>query len=312
MGASERGAGVTVIELGDLDGRAIVVRAAGAELFRYVYVPDAPQLEAPKPYFHPIRTRAGNDVALYRPHDHVWHKGISWALPVVGEENFWGGPTYIHGRFYVQLDNDGTQRHLETVRSEVEDDVATFAHRLEWIAQAGAVLFREERAITARLLPGDDAWLLTFSTEMTNVSLGPISLGSPGTKGRENAGYAGLFWRGPRSFTGGQVVAPGVSGSGDDLRGQRHEWMGFTGEHDGVDAASSVVIVDDVQNPRHPPQWFARSSEFACLNPAPFFEEELVIDPGQQVRFTYAVAVADSGAERMPQLAALARSVLAQ
>ncbi len=47
-----------------------------------------------------------------------------------------------------------------------------------------------------------------------------IPIGSPTTRGRENAGYGGLFWRGPRSFTGGSVLAPGVAG-GDELRGIR-------------------------------------------------------------------------------------------
>ena len=92
----------------DGDG-AITVRAGDVELFRYVYIPDdCPQLESPKPYLHPIRTRAGHLVSLFRPHDHVWHKGIAWSLPWSVSENFWGGPTYVHGQFYVQLPNDGS------------------------------------------------------------------------------------------------------------------------------------------------------------------------------------------------------------
>ena len=61
-------------------------------LARYVYRPDVPQLESPKPYLHPVRTLAGDVVTAYRPPDHVWHKGIQFALPHVGTENFWGGP----------------------------------------------------------------------------------------------------------------------------------------------------------------------------------------------------------------------------
>ena len=38
---------------------AITVRAGDVELFRYVYLPDRPQLESPKPYLHPsARARA--------------------------------------------------------------------------------------------------------------------------------------------------------------------------------------------------------------------------------------------------------------
>ena len=78
-------------------GRAVDVVAGDTTLAQYVYVPTDVQLESPRPYLHPVRTRGGDLVTAYRPHDHVWHKGIAWSLPVVGEHNFWGGPTYVHG-----------------------------------------------------------------------------------------------------------------------------------------------------------------------------------------------------------------------
>ena len=65
------------------DDTSVAVLDGDVELFRYTFIPDSPQLESPKPYLSPIRTRAGHVVSLFRPHDHVWHKGISWALPVI-------------------------------------------------------------------------------------------------------------------------------------------------------------------------------------------------------------------------------------
>ena len=79
-------------------------------LAEYVHRPTDVQLESPRPYLSPIRTCGGELVSLFRPHDHVWHKGIAWSLPVVGDENFWGGPTFVSGQGYVQLPNNGTQR----------------------------------------------------------------------------------------------------------------------------------------------------------------------------------------------------------
>lgn len=294
-------------------GTALTVRDADVELFRYTYVPDSPQLESPKPYVHPIRTRAGRLVSLFRPWDHVWHKGIAWSLPVVGDENFWGGPTYVHGRFYVQLDNDGTQRHRDLTRLGVEVDgahaVARVSHDLEWIAQSGARMFTEQRALTARVVD-ETCWALTFETAMANVTGAPVAIGSPTTRGRENAGYGGLFWRGPRSFTGGVLVTSEGTGTGTDMRGQRHEWMAFAGRHDDVDASSLIVMVDAAENPHHPPQWFARSEEFACLNPAPFFSEEVVVAPGETVRFRYGVGIADADADAAGRVADAVRHVL--
>jgi len=289
-------------------GSSITVRDGEVDLFTYVYQPTTRALESPKPYLHPIRTRRGDVVSLFRPHDHVWHKGIAWALPVVGDENFWGGPTYVHGQFYVQLPNNGVQQHEGTVELEAGDRAAV-SHGLRWITEDGRVLFTEQRGLTAEIV-SDDAWALTFDTQLTNVSGDSIAIGSPTTKGRENAGYGGLFWRGPRSFTNGTLVAPGARGAGDDVRGSRYEWMGFVGSHDDVDATSLVLMLDDAANPHHPPQWFARSEEFAALNPAPFFSEEVVVAPGETVRFRYAVGIADGGADAAEPLASALRGIL--
>ena len=100
------------------------------------------------------------------------------------------------------------------------------------------------------------------------------------------------------------------TGTGSDVRGQRHEWMGFAGQHDEVDASSLIVMVDDAQNPHHPPQWFARSEEFAGLNPAPFFSEELVVPAGEAVTFRYGVGIADADADDAGELADAVREVL--
>ncbi|WP_309127481.1 PmoA family protein [Microbacterium sp.] len=293
----------------DSTDAGIVVSDGDVELFRYVIAPESPQLESPKPYLDPIRTRSGRVVSLFRPWDHVWHKGIAWSLPVVDDENFWGGPTYVRGEGYVQLPNDGTQRHLDVTAADIEDGVALFAHELEWVTQDSRRIFTEHRALTARVLD-DTTWALTFETAMTNVTDTPVAIGSPTTRGRENAGYGGLFWRGPRSFTDGRLVTAEGTGSGADVRGQRHEWMGFEGRHDVIDATSLIVMVDAVDNPHHPPQWFARSEEYAALNPAPFFSEELQVGAGERVVFRYGVGIADAGAGEAARIAAALRRLL--
>ena len=290
------------------DGR-VVVSDGDVELFHYVIFPDSPQWESPKPYLDPIRTRAGRVVSLLRPWDHVWHKGIAWSLPVVDDENFWGGPTYVRGQGYVQLPNDGAQRHVDATTSSVEEGIATFAHDLEWTSESGRRMFAEHRILTARILD-ETTWALTFETVMTNVTDATIAIGSPTTRGRENAGYGGLFWRGPRSFTEGRLVTAAGTGTGSDVRGQRHEWMGFEGRHDVVDATSLIVMVDAADNPHHPPQWFARSEEFAALNPAPFFSEEVHVAAGETVVFRYAVGIADADAGEAPQIAGALRGLL--
>lgn len=300
----------TGLHLDDRDGVSLRVRLDDQELLRYVYAPTDPQLESPRPYFHPLNTIGGDPVSLFRPHDHVWHRGIAWSLPNIGREggardaqqNFWGGVTYVRGREYVQLPNNGAMRHREFTATDASPDRVRVAHELDWITEPGEHWFTEERAFGVTL--AGDSWVLTYTTRMRNVGGDTLVIGSPTTEGRENAGYGGLFWRGPRSFSGGTILAPGRSG-GDELMGTRAPWLGFTGRHDDHGRWSTLVFVDDEGNPGAPTAWFARSGIYACLCPAPFFDSEVAVKAGDTLTFRYAVVIADgdAGHHRAAELA---------
>ena len=278
-------------------GRSLRVAFDGTEIFRYVYGPWNPQFESPRPYFHPLTTLGGREVSTYRPHDHLWHKGMAWSLPNVGTEDFWGGPTYNRGRGYEQLENNGSTNHVEFTSLEVGPERISVVENLEWVTQGGELWVREERRFGVEVLDGGEqgAWTLTYSTRFTNVSGAEIVMGSPTTKGRENAGYGGLFWRGPRSFTGGSVYVPGREG-GDDLNGIRSPWMAFSGRHDGEGGASTLVFVDSPNN-SYPggenTEWFVRTGIFAVVSPSPYYSTELTFEPGTSLSYEYAVVIAD-------------------
>jgi hypothetical protein len=266
-------------------GRSLRIAFGDKELLRYVYQPWDVQLESPRPFFHPVRTLAGNVVTLYRPHDHVWHKGIALSLPNVGPANFWGGVTFVRDGGYRQLPNNGAMVHREFELITPE----AVTHRLDWITEQGEKWFTERRGFTVSVDEAVNVWTLGFTTSLTNTSGHEIAIGSPTTEGRPNAGYGGLFWRGPRSFTGGTVFAPGVTG-GDELMGIRAPWLGFSGKHDEEGGASTLVFIDRQDSP----QWFVRSEPFACVCPAPFFSEEVPIGPGETLSYDYAIVIADS------------------
>jgi hypothetical protein len=267
------------------DGTDVLACWAGAELFRYVYRPDDPALESPRPYLHPVRTLAGDLVTGCRPDDHPWHKGISWSLPNVGPENFWGGPTYRRGDGYVQLDNNGTMRHDGFDALEESGGQARLVERLTWVTAASQVLFSERREITATVRPDRSAWSLGFQTTMRNVSGRPVAIGSPTTEGRENAGYGGLFWRGPAGFAGGRVLTPDGAG-GDDVMGWRGPSLAF------ATPVATLTFRDAPANPGSPCRWFVRTSPYACLSPAPFFAAEVPVAAGAELRLGYEVVVA--------------------
>ncbi len=293
------------------DGAAVAVSLDGVPVLTYTYAADDPQVESPRPYFHPVRTPTGDVVSAYRPHDHVWHKGIAWSLPHLGPDNFWGGPSYRRGQDYQWLPNNGAMRHGELRQAADDGGRFSFAHTLQWISQAGSLVVEEERSF--QVVPGhDDSYTLVFDSAMTNVFGEDIHIGSPTTEGRENAGYGGLFWRGPRSFTGGAIIGPGGA-TGEELRGQRAPWLSFVGQHDETCRFSTVVMVDDPRSDRPQPEWFARSEPFACMGPAPFFSQEVLFPAGSTLRYRYGVVIADgeSDAGRAEALAAAGRDALA-
>jgi hypothetical protein len=274
------------------DDESIQATWHGDELFRYVYLPGEAQLESPRPYFHPLRTLDGDLVSLYRPHDHVWHKGIAWSLSNVGTENFWGGATYERDRGYVQRPNNGAMRHEGFEQAVVRDGVLRLDERLRWVTEAGQTCIEEFRRIAVRVLPDRQAWQLDFQSTMRNVSGAPIPFGSPTTQGRDNAGYSGLFWRGPRSFSGGRVLTPEGEG-GDELMGVRAPWLGFVGRHDEHGGSSTLLFRDNPSNFGYPTPWFVRTGMYACLCPAPFFHEEHPLPDGEELTLRYDIFVVD-------------------
>ncbi|RZI81051.1 MAG: hypothetical protein EOO67_18910, partial [Microbacterium sp.] len=267
---------------------------AGTVLAEYVYAPAEPPLESPRPYAL-LRSTAGAEATAYRPDDHVWHKGLSVALPVVGSENFWGGPTYVHGEGYVQLANNGSQVHRAFLspqrgpESRGEDGRdAHVTEVLDWIAEDGRRVLSEERRLRARRLDAA-TWALSWHSALRNETDGPLGFGSPTSKGRENAGYAGIFWRGPSPWTGGEIVGPGGV-VGDAARGAAGPWLAF------VDPSrtTGVLVVDTgLTVTAHGNPWFARSEEYAGLNPAPFFYEETTLAPGETLVLAAVIVVGE-------------------
>jgi hypothetical protein len=299
------------------DGRSLTFSVGAQDIATYTYRPANDQYESPRPYFHPLTTLDGDEVTIYRPWDHVWHKGLSWALPNVGEHNFWGGVTYTREAGYSNLENNGAMNH-EAFRSIEESEAGISASEsLLWTAQPpgtgeeGAPLIRERRRFAVQLLPSGKAWALLFETEMSNVSGAEISIGSPTTEGRDNAGYGGLFWRGPRAFTGGTFHSDAGTGT-DELMGTRSPWIAFTGEHDGTCRKSTIMFIEDQGNRGASNQWFARSSPFACLGSAPFFSEVVPFKEGEPLKYRYAVVIADgeSDSDTSTTLAAAAKTAL--
>jgi hypothetical protein len=290
----------------ELEQRAdrLVARAGDRVLFEYVFKPDLPPLLSPRPYFHPVRTPGGIVITDHQPADHPWHLGISYAWPVVnpgggafpGGLNFWGGPTFVRGQGYQQLDNNGQIRHLDWSGRE---------EHLEWLDPKGTRVAVERRRLgVPELAPDVASWYLDIETEITNSRPEALRFGSPTTEGRPMAGYSGLGWRGPESLRFAVVLLEGRptparlpqpvpvpedrwDAAAQDEMGIRARWLALAG------GGATVAVAEHPDNPGVPNRWFVRTDVYPLVTSSPVFDRYLELEPGGTLRLRHRLLVAD-------------------
>ncbi|MEU1305971.1 PmoA family protein [Streptomyces shenzhenensis] len=273
----------------------LVLRVAGRPVGRYLTRPELPARLAPRPFLHPVTTLAGTAVTELSPADHLHHLGVGVAVPDVEGHNFWGGRTFVRDRGPTELDNHGTQRHLAFQRRDPDG----FVEELRWVA-AGGELLRERRTVAATELTGT-AWALDFTFSLTNVTAGPLSIGSPATNGRPGAAYGGFFWRArkedraPEVFTADRAGEPAVHGRPAD-------WLALAG------AGWTLVFAGATADTRRDP-WFVRTAAYPGVGSSLAHAERLPVPPGGTVVRRVVTVVADGRPDRDEAAALVRRAV---
>ncbi|MDW5325110.1 PmoA family protein [Plantactinospora sp. KLBMP9567] len=279
-------------------GRQVVVNADGVDIATYVYDPPTPAFESPKPYLHPLRTLDGALVSAYRPNDHRWHKGLQMTISHLSGQNFWGGNSYVHGEGYQVRDNVGRMRHDAFDLVDASPTELTLRESLTWITSTDEDWVAERRELRIHGVdPGRGTWMLDFRTELRNIRGAELRVGSPTTHGRPNAGYTGFFWRGPRGWTGGEIITAD-GGGGPETMGRQSPWLAYTAEHDEVDGGGTVLVFAGTSSAAVPLKWFVRNTPFPAVNPSPAFDEEVVLAPDETLRLTHRVVFADRAWQR--------------
>ncbi|MEZ0112938.1 hypothetical protein ABH920_006962 [Catenulispora sp. EB89] len=282
-----------------VNGDLVSVCVGEVEVLRARFADDGiPVRECRAPYLHPLRTLSGGVVTGHRPHDHRWHKGLAMAVPSLGRvgepapaTNFWGGPSYVPGRGYVDLDDAG---RIDTTSFDVLPD-GTITADLAWVAADGVPMVGEHRTFAVRDVdPDAGCWTLEFRSELRVLGPDPVEFKSPTVLGREQAGYCGFFWRGPREFTGGRVQSSTAAQSAEALMGRRAEWLAYTGEFDDRDGFATLAFIAEGESP----EWFVRDDEYPGVNPSLAFRQSRVLAPGERLELGYRVVIADGAWSR--------------
>ncbi|WP_104435357.1 PmoA family protein [Kineococcus xinjiangensis] len=306
------------MHLDDSTPGRLVVRAGSVDLATYVHDcatdPAVDPLESPKPYLHPLRTLTGAPVSGFRPHDHRWHKGVQFTASEVSGQNFWGGPTYVHGRGYVQLGNVGTMRHDGFARTDAGEVAVGTTENLTWVTSAGEEWVSESRELRfGGVDPVRGLWVLDVATELRNVRGRDLEFGSPTTLGRPAAGYTGLFWRGPRAWTGGTVLTADTgtdADTGTEPMGSASAWLAYSGQHDEVDGGGTLLFLAGTSSADVPLRWFVRSDPFPAVAPSFAFSEEVVLPAGEVLRLRHRIVVGDRAWDRAETEAVAAEHAL--
>jgi len=260
------------------------LRLDGQQVAEYVVDPQLEPTLSPRPYLHPVRTRAGVTVTDALPADHRWHLGASLAVQDVSGTNLWGGRTYLRDAGYTWRADHGRIAHVALVIRTDE----RLVQRLRWCDRAGETLLEEERELAARALPDrPDAWVLDFSYTLTAPPDREVTLGSPATNGRPGgAGYGGFFWRAAPGTEAPRVFTATVAGE-QAVNGSTEGWVGLVRS-----APEPYTLIFTGLAPGD--HWFVRSSMYPGVCAAFAFEKPRVIGAGERLAGRHAVVVADA------------------
>jgi hypothetical protein len=221
---------------------------------------------SPRPYLHPLRSKAGTVVTDAEPADHPHHLGLSVAFSDVNGTNFWGGSTYTAANGPMLLPNHGKQvphgwqsPSQEGGEEHSEEETGL----VSWLAADGRELAAEQRRVRYFRSTGPSAWALSLSSVIVPAAdVQRLEVSSSAVKGRKGAGYGGIFWRFPESAGQAQVLSEAGTGAGA-AHGSGSRWLSI-GMH--INGAPVTVLL--AQDAGRILPWFVRADGYLGAGPA--------------------------------------------
>jgi hypothetical protein len=231
----------------------------------------------PKPHFRSLRTPAGHELALVEPYDHLWHRGLWFAIKFVNGENFWEerepfGIQQVHGIPQVTID----------------DAAVSIDMQLDWVGPGGNSPIAETRRITWH--PGDGAYILDWTSNIT----ANVDLTLDRTPYTTWGGYSGLSFRGTRTWHIQRYMLPSRE-EAPLTAGYRAPWCDLSGKFDGgANLAGGIAMFDIPGETGESTPWYGGGNPaMNFFNAAFLFEGPMDVPKGQTLDFTYRVIVHD-------------------
>jgi hypothetical protein len=206
--------------------------------------------------------------------------------------NLWGGRTYVRDAGYQWLGDHGRIEHLRWN----ERSPGRAVEELAWVDGRGGELLRERREL--RWGPADGAtssaagvWVLDLSFTLSippAADFDIVTLGSPGSNGRDAGGYGGFFWRLPRTDMLA-IRTPDAAGEAD-VHGTDADWLAVSltaGGH------SATIVVTPTDQRTAADRWFVRSSGYPGFGSSLAWDEPVEVARSRPVHRGFRAVIAD-------------------
>jgi hypothetical protein len=260
----------------------LILRAGARDLG--VYHADDPH----KPHWHPLRSPEGHCVTLARPHDHLHHKGLMYALRTAQcnfmEEND-PGPGAETGR----------QVHTGFTDFVGQGDSVGFTESLEWRGTVSGTLYFRETRRQQITFSAEGGLLLRWHSSLVSA-VAQTLIQSPWSRPNKEGiliNYHGLIIRLPREWCGTGnhgFAADGVPMPAAEAFGARVREATYYGAMDGLDRLTFASVTLRQQQDH---RFCLRDAPFAWMTMGPSNGGEVSLDAGQTLDERYEVEIRD-------------------
>jgi hypothetical protein len=245
--------------------------------------------ELPKPCFHPLVTPLGHTITGFEMSDHLWHRGLWFAIKFLNKSNFWEE----NPPFGIQATRGQPDCRL------IAPDAVSLTHALQWSSDATGPIVEENRSIVYRARQGKSgasgsgaSGYCQIDWDSSLIALQDIELDR--TPYTTWGGYSGITFRASRGVHGTHYLTPAGEQMGAVI-GSSYPWLMIRGVVDGgFEQRVSLGIIDYPGNPRAPSPWYGRAGDnYDFMNAAFLFHEPMKVSRGDTLRFRYRVFYRD-------------------
>jgi hypothetical protein len=231
----------------------------------------------PKPCFHPLITHAGHTITGFEMSDHVWHRGLWFAIKFLNKTNFWeenppfGVQATVHDPGCRMMEGNGV----------------LIRHLLRWSSEATGPIVDENRSIMVVVRDTCEIDWQSTLTALQDIELDRTPYTTWG-------GYGGITYRASREVHKTHFQLPGGEQT-NAVIGDSHPWLLIRGIVDGgVDQRVSLGIVDHPSNRRAPSPWYGKTGDsYDFMNAAFLFHEPMKVTKWETLNFRYRVLYRD-------------------